>query len=39
MFIATVLAIEHLCEDRRLNGDELRTALRAVRQLLGMFGR
>lgn len=39
MFIATVIAIEHLCEDRRLSGDELRTALRAVRQLFGMVGR
>ena len=38
-FIATVLAIEHLCEDRRCNTGELQTGLRVLRQLLGIFGR
>lgn len=38
-FIATVLAIEHLCEDRRLNVGELESGLRVVRRLLGMSGR
>lgn len=38
-FIATVLAIEHLCEDRRCNSGELQTGLRVLRQLVGVFGR
>src|SRR5262249_18431842 len=38
-FIATVLAIEHLCEDRRLNTGELQTGLRVVWRLLGISGR
>lgn len=38
-FIATVLGLEHLCEERRLNMGDLQTGLRVVGRLLGVSGR
>jgi hypothetical protein len=35
-FIATVLGIEHLCEDRRLEVGDLRSGLGVILRLLGM---